>query len=108
MHFAAAHESVAGTYATFPYGGRKAGISPKPDIAGLLSLLVYEFTPQLCARLAASTRATGGGSRRVPWGICGRQGVPSATMSVSARALRPGGSGLSSPRASETSIVSRP
>jgi len=28
-----------GTYATFPDGRRKAGISPKPDI-----LLVYEFT----------------------------------------------------------------
>jgi hypothetical protein len=37
--------SVVGTYATFPDGRRKAGISPKPDIAGLLSMLVYEFTP---------------------------------------------------------------
>ncbi len=27
-------------YATFPEGGRKAGISPKPDIAGLLSMVV--------------------------------------------------------------------
>jgi hypothetical protein len=27
------HESIVGTYATFPDGRRKAGISPKPDIA---------------------------------------------------------------------------
>jgi hypothetical protein len=38
--------STHGTYATFPDDERKAGISPKPDIAGLLSTLVYEFTPQ--------------------------------------------------------------
>jgi hypothetical protein len=39
--------SAIGTDATFPDGRRKADISPKPDIAGLLSMLVYEFTPQL-------------------------------------------------------------
>jgi hypothetical protein len=33
--------SLAGTYATFPDGRRKAGIGPKPDIAGLLSRLGY-------------------------------------------------------------------
>jgi hypothetical protein len=33
--------SVVGTYATFPDGRRKAGISPKPDIAGLLSIEQY-------------------------------------------------------------------
>jgi hypothetical protein len=37
--------NTIGTYATFPDGGRKAGIGPKPDIAGLLSMLVYEVTP---------------------------------------------------------------
>jgi len=37
--------SPFGTYATFPDGRRKAAISPKPDIAGLLSVLVYAFTP---------------------------------------------------------------
>jgi len=37
--------SANGTYATFPDGGQKAGISPKPDIAELRSMLVYEFTP---------------------------------------------------------------
>ncbi len=30
-----------GTYAIFPDGRRKAGISPKPDIAGLLSIEQY-------------------------------------------------------------------
>jgi hypothetical protein len=39
--------SAPGTYAAFPDGRRKAGISPKPDIAELLSMLVYAFTPQL-------------------------------------------------------------
>jgi hypothetical protein len=38
-------ESGSGTYATFPDGRRKAGISQRPDVAGLLSMLVYEFTP---------------------------------------------------------------
>jgi len=51
--FAALHESDSGTYATFPDGRRKAGISPKPDIAGLLSMLVYEFTLQLDSGSAA-------------------------------------------------------
>ncbi len=37
--------STHGTSATFPDGRRKAGISPKPDNAGLLSMLVYDFTP---------------------------------------------------------------
>jgi hypothetical protein len=37
--------SVHGTHATFHDAGRKADISPKPDIAGHLSMLVYEFTP---------------------------------------------------------------
>jgi len=37
--------AALGTYATFPDGGEKAGISPKPDIAELRSMLVYEFTP---------------------------------------------------------------
>jgi hypothetical protein len=37
--------STHGTCATFPDGGRKAGIGPKPNIAGLLLVLVYEFTP---------------------------------------------------------------
>src|SRR5947209_14884149 len=44
--------STHGTYATFPDGRRKAGISPKPDIAGLLSMLVYEFTPSHVPRFA--------------------------------------------------------
>src|SRR5207244_5859521 len=44
--------STHGTYATFPEGRRKAGISPKPDIAGLLSMLVYEFTPSRVPRFA--------------------------------------------------------
>jgi hypothetical protein len=35
---------VLAQFATFPDGGRKAGISPEADIA-LLSMLVYEFTP---------------------------------------------------------------
>ncbi len=33
--------STHGTYATFPDGRRKADISPKPDIAGLLSIEQY-------------------------------------------------------------------
>jgi hypothetical protein len=44
--------TALGTYATFPDGRRKAGISPKPDIAGLLSMLVYEFTPSRVPRFA--------------------------------------------------------
>jgi hypothetical protein len=40
--------SDLGTYATFPDGRRKAGISPKPDIAGLLSIEQY---PKWCIRL---------------------------------------------------------
>jgi hypothetical protein len=45
MLFVAVHESAIGTYTTLPDGRRKAGISPKPDIAGFLSMLVYELTP---------------------------------------------------------------
>jgi hypothetical protein len=39
--FIALHESAIGTYATFHDGRRKADISPKPDIAGLLSIEQY-------------------------------------------------------------------
>jgi hypothetical protein len=40
--------SLPGTYATFPDGRRKADISPKPDIAGLLSIEQY---PKMRLRL---------------------------------------------------------
>src|ERR1700674_1592778 len=65
-------ESVVGTYATFPDGRRKAGVSPKPDIAGLLSMLVYEFTPQLHAGSTAHRLAVLRRERRPSrLGACG-------------------------------------
>jgi len=45
--FFAVQNVASGPYATFPDGRRKADISQEPDIAGLLSMLVHEFTPQL-------------------------------------------------------------
>src|ERR1043166_9328480 len=56
--------------------------------------------------LCASTRATCSASRPVPSAIWWRHEVPSATISVSASALRTAGSSDSSPMASEASIVS--
>jgi hypothetical protein len=71
MLFAAVHESAVGTYATFPDGRRKAGISPKPDIAGLRSMLVYEFTPQLDPGRGASLVVPRRKRRPSRLGACG-------------------------------------